>query len=158
MSAIYCHEFIVPTASVDENGHVNNVEYVKWMQEVAVMHSDFAGCTQATRAAGVTWVARSHRIEYLRPAFAGDHMAVLTWVTNFRKVRSLRKYKFTRTTDNAVIAEGETDWVFVDAKTGRPKSVPKEVSSAFELIPYERERSGGSDQDPPATGAPAVRL
>ena len=135
MSVIYCHAFIVPAASVDENGHVNNVEYVKWMQEVAVMHSDFVGCTQATKAAGATWVVRSHRIEYLRPAFTGDRMAVLTWVTNFRKVRSLRKYKFTRTTDNAVIAEGETDWVFVDAKTGRPKSVPTEVSSVFELIP-----------------------
>lgn len=69
MSAIYRHEFIVPAASVDQNGHVNNVEYVKWMQEVAVMHSDTVGCAQATKEAGATWVARSHRIEYLRPAF-----------------------------------------------------------------------------------------
>ncbi len=68
-------------------------------------------------------------------------MAVLTWVTNFRKVRSVRKYKFVRTTDNAVIAEGETDWVFVDATTGRPKSIPKEVSSLFELVSQDCERS-----------------
>ena len=139
MNPIYRHEFIVPAASVDENGHVNNVEYVKWMQEMAMLHSTAVGGTQATKEAGASWVARSHRIEYLRPAFAGDHMAVLTWVTNFRKVRSLRKYKFVRTTDNAVIAEGETDWVFVDAKTGRPKSVPREVSSVFEVIPQDRE-------------------
>lgn len=66
-------------------------------------------------------------------------MAVLTWVTNFRKVRSLRKYKFVRLSDNAVIAEGETDWVYVDARTGHPKSVPKEVSSVFELIPQDHE-------------------
>jgi len=137
MSAVYRHEFIVPPASVDENGHVNNVEYVKWMQEVAVMHSDSVGCTQATREAGAAWVARSHRIEYLRPAFAGDHLAVLTWITDFRRVRSRRKYQFVRTTDNAMIAEGETDWVFVDAKTGRPQSVPESVSSAFELISSE---------------------
>jgi len=139
MSAIYRHEFIVLPASVDGNGHVNNVEYVKWMQEVAVMHSDSVGCTEATREAGATWVARSHRIEYLRPAFTGDHMAISTWVTDFRRVRSLRKYKFVRTTDNAVIAEGETDWVFVNAKTGRPISIPEAVSSVFELIPKERE-------------------
>lgn len=139
MSAIYRHEFVVSATSVDGNGHANNVEYVKWMQEVAVMHSDSVGCTRATIEAGATWVARSHRIEYLRPAFAGDHMAVLTWVTNFRKVRSLRKYKFVRLSDNAVIAEGETDWVYVDARTGHPKSVPKEVSSVFELIPQDHE-------------------
>jgi len=139
MNAIFRHEFIVQPASVDGNGHVNNVEYVKWMQEVAVMHSDSVGCTQATKEAGATWVARSHRIEYLRPAFAGDPIMVLTWVVDFRRVRSLRKYKFVRTTDNAVIADGETDWVFVDAKTGRPLSIPKTVSSAFEPIPQERE-------------------
>ena len=139
MGAIYRHEFTVPAASVDGNGHVNNVEYVRWMQEVAVMHSDSVGCTQATENAGATWVARSHRIEYLRPAFAGDRLAVLTWVTNFRKVRSLRKYKFIRTTDNAVIAEGETDWVFVNAAKGRPQSIPKSVSSVFEIVPQERE-------------------
>ena len=138
-NGIYRHEFTVPSASVDENGHVNNVEYVKWMQDVAVMHSDSVGCTRATREAGATWVARSHRIEYLRPAFAGDRLVVLTWVCNFRKVRSARRYKFFRTTDDVVLAEGETDWVFVDAKTGRPRSIPESVSSAFELIPEERE-------------------
>ena len=85
------HEFTVLPASVDENGHVNNVEYVKWMQDVAVMHSDSVGCTAATKEIGATWVARSHRIEYLRPAFAGDRVVALTWVCNFRKVRSSRR-------------------------------------------------------------------
>lgn len=137
-NGIYRHEFTVPPASVDGNGHVNNVEYVRWMQDVAVMHSDSVGCTRATQEAGATWVARSHRIEYLRPAFAGDRLAVLTWVCNFRKVRSTRRYKFLRTTDDAVLAEGETDWVFVDSKTGRPRSIPEGVSSVFELIPEDR--------------------
>lgn len=134
---IYRHEFTVQPSSVDGNGHVNNVEYVKWMQDVAMMHSDSVGCTRATEAAGATWVVRSHRIEYLRPAFAGDRLAVLTWVCNFRKVRSARRYKFLRTTDGAILAEGETDWVFVDATAGRPRSIPESVSSVFELLPDE---------------------
>ena len=138
-NGIYRHEFTVSSDSVDGNGHVNNVEYVKWMQDVAERHSDSAGCTRATQQAGAIWVARSHHIEYLRPAFAGDPMVVLTWVCNFRKVRSTRKYKFVRKTDDAVLAEGETDWVFVDAGTGRPRSIPGSVSSVFELIPQERE-------------------
>ena len=138
-NGIYRHEFTVALASVDENGHVNNVEYVKWMQDVAVAHSDTVGCSRATQEAGATWVARSHRIEYLRPAFAGDRIAALTWVCNFRKVRSVRKYKFLRTTDGAVLAEGETDWVFVDAATGRPRSIPEIVSVLFVLVPPEKE-------------------
>jgi acyl-CoA thioester hydrolase len=134
---VFHHEFTVPPTSVDGNGHVNNVEYVRWMQDVAMKHSDSVGCNQATKEARATWVARSHRIEYLRPAFANERVVILTWVCNFRKVRSTRKYRFLRAADDALLAEGETDWVFVDAQTGRPRPIPEAVSSVFELIAEE---------------------
>jgi len=137
MPAVYRHDFKVNGSFVDDNGHVNNVHYVQWMQDVAVMHSDTSGCTQATKACGATWVARTHRIEYLRPAFAGDHIAILTWVVNFRKVRSLRKYRFIRVKDKVLLAEGETDWVFVDVQSGRPRPIPGTVSGSFEILPED---------------------
>src|SRR3972149_2766834 len=115
MRGVFRHEFDVTEAAVDRNGHVNNVQYVRWMQDAAGLHSEAAGCTRATDALGAAWVARSHWIEYFRPAFAGDRIVVLTWVSNFRKVRSLRKYRVLRVAGRAVLAEGETDWVFVDA-------------------------------------------
>jgi acyl-CoA thioester hydrolase len=109
------------------------------MQDVAVLHAETVGCTQATRSAGATWVVRSHTVEYLRPAYIGDTLAVLTWVVNFRRVRSLRRYKFFRPKDNSVIARGETEWVFVDAKTGRPMTIPEEVQNTFELVAEDKE-------------------
>ena len=139
ISPVYRYDIIVPKAAVDENGHVNNVEYVRWMQEAAVRHSDSRGCTEATKAAGAIWVVRMHRIEYLRPAFAGEEISVLTWVSNFRRVLTLRKYRFIRVHDNAVIAEGETDWVFVDIVSGKPRSILKEVSSVFVVVPVDKE-------------------
>jgi acyl-CoA thioester hydrolase len=139
MAQIYRHEFIVPENALDENGHVNNVEYLRWMLDAAVLHSDSQGCTQATKAVGATWVVRTHHLEYLRPAFAGEQICVLTWVANFRRVQSLRKYKVIRLDDEAVLAEGETDWVFVDAQSGRLRSIPKEVIEAFEIVPEENE-------------------
>ncbi len=135
MQAIYRYRFVVEPEAIDANGHVNNVVYVQWMQDIAVRHADAAGCTDVTRRIGATWIARSHWIEYLRPAFVGDEIEALTWVANFRKVRSLRRYKFVRTTDNTTLAQGETDWVFADVKTGRPRAIPNEVSRAFELLP-----------------------
>jgi len=139
MSNVYRYEFRVPEDALDANGHVNNVEYVRWMQQAAISHSDAAGCTQATKAAGAIWVVRTHHIEYLRPAFAGDEIAVLTWVCDFRRVRSLRKYKFVRVRDNVVLARGQSDWVFVDAETGSPRSIPHDVQQAFELVPEGAE-------------------
>lgn len=139
MPPIYTHEFIVSEGTLDENGHANNVAYVQWMQNIAVLHSRDAGCTRATQAAGATWVVRSHQIEYFHPAFLGDTLSVLTWVVNFRRAISLRRYKFIRQKDDSVLAKGETNWVFVDAKTGRPITIPEEVKKTFQLVTEDQE-------------------
>lgn len=136
---IYQYDFRVPADVVDENGHVNNVVYVQWMQDAAIRHSDAVGCTQATRAAGASWIVRSHEIEYLHPVFAGDEISILTWVSNFRKVRSLRKYRFVHARDHRVLAKGATDWVFVNTERKRPCLIPKEIREAFILVPATQE-------------------
>ncbi len=138
-SSVYRHEFTIPESAVDQNGHVNNVVYVQWMQDVAILHSDASGGTRAMHAVKATWVVRSHQIEYLSPAFAGDEVVALTWVVNFRRVRSLRRYKFLRKGDNALLARGETDWVFVDAGSGRPRTIPDEVMRDFPLVAENEE-------------------
>jgi acyl-CoA thioester hydrolase len=139
MDALYRIEVRVTAEVVDRNGHVNNVAYVQWMQDAAVSHSDAAGCTASTRSLGATWVVRTHHIEYLRPAFVGDVITVLTWVSNFRRVRSLRKYRFLRATDQSVLARAETDWVLLDARSGRARAIPDAIQSAFQLVPAELE-------------------
>jgi acyl-CoA thioester hydrolase len=139
MPQIYQYKLTVPDNALDINGHVNNIEYLRWMQDAALLHSDIQGCTRATIEAQATWVVRTHRIEYLRPAFAGEHIVVLTWVTNFRRVQSLRKYKIVRLDDNTVLVDGETNWVFVDARTGSLRSIPPHVMGTFEILPKEKE-------------------
>lgn len=132
MVAIYRYDLTVPAAAIDGNGHLNNVEYVRWMQMVAIAHAQHTPCAQATADVGATWVARSHRIEYLRPAFEGEQLAILTWITEIRRVRAQRQYRFFRVADQTVVATGETDWVFADAQTGRPRTIPAAVANAFE--------------------------
>ena len=132
------HEFTIPEGAIDENGHVNNVVYVQWMQDVAVMHSQASGGTKAMEDAEATWVVRSHKIEYLSPAFAGDEVKAITWVANVKRIRSLRRYKFFRKSDGALLARGETDWVFIDPESGRPISIPETVSTCFPLLPDYR--------------------
>jgi acyl-CoA thioester hydrolase len=139
MMQIYRYELTVPREAEDQNGHVNNVEYLRWMQDAAVRHSETSGCTEATNNVGATWVARSHWIEYLKPAFAGQRVVVLTWVSDIRRVQSLRKYRITRPADCVLLAEGETDWVFVDAQNGKLRSIPKNIKAVFELLPQDKE-------------------
>lgn len=136
---VYRFEIAVTASDVDRNGHVNNVVYIQWMQDAAIAHARESGCTQASEAVGATWVVRTHHIEYLSPAFAGERITVLTWPSNFKRVRSVRKYKFVRENDQVVIAQAETDWVFVNAKTGRPQSIPDAVKNSLPIVSEEQE-------------------
>lgn len=131
-SGVYRHQFTVPESAVDQNGHVNNVVYVQWMQDVAVLHYEAAGGNQAMEDAGATWVARSHHIEYLKPVYAGEEVVALTWVENLRRVRSLRRYQFLRRSDDVLLARGETDWVFIDIASGRPRVVLEDIIKKWE--------------------------
>jgi acyl-CoA thioester hydrolase len=130
ISPTYSKTFIIPRLAIDENGHVNNVAYVQWMQDIAVEHYSSIGGVEA-QGQNSTWVVREHKIEYFLPAYAGEEIEIKTWVENIRRVRSLKKYEFVRKLDGKVIAKGETDWVFVDVKTGVPRAVPDEVSRVF---------------------------
>ena len=82
---------------------------------------------------------RSDKIEYLQPAFAGDEIVVYTWVSNFRKVQSLRKYRIVRAADKTALAAAETEWAFVAYDRRVPRRIPPEVIEAFEVVPEERE-------------------
>jgi acyl-CoA thioester hydrolase len=130
LSAIYTKVIIVPQTTIDENGHVNNVTYVQWMQDIAVEHYASIGGIEA-QGPDATWVVREHKIEYLLPAFVNEEIEIRTWVENIRRVRSLRKYEFVRKSDGKILVKGETDWVFLDVKTGSPRAVPDEVVKTF---------------------------
>lgn len=132
ISSTYSKLLIIPRSAIDENGHVNNVAYVQWMQDIAIEHYESIGGI-AAQGKDATWVVREHRIEYFLPAFLGEEIEIKTWVEDIRRVRSLRKYEFVRKADASVIVRGETDWVFVNMKTGRPLPIPDEVARVFSI-------------------------
>ncbi|MBL8078660.1 MAG: acyl-CoA thioesterase [Anaerolineales bacterium] len=131
ISSTFSKTIIIPKTVIDENGHVNNVAYVQWMQDIAVEHYSSIGGIEV-QGPDSTWVVREHRIEYFLPAFAGEEIEIKTWVESIRRVRSLRKYEFIRKTDGKVLVKGETDWVFLDVKTGSPRAIPHEVEVVFQ--------------------------
>lgn len=132
----FSHEFTVSPEETDRNGHVNNVIYLQWMQNIAIMHSDASGSTETVRASGCIWVVRAHTIEYLKPAFAGDLVEATTWVDKYSRIKANRQYRFLRKSDGETLAAGVTVWVFVDAKTRKPRTIPENVKAC--LHPEER--------------------
>jgi len=131
-NSIFTYTFAVPENAIDENGHVNNVAYVQWMQDAAIRHPE--AVTEYKPAENTTWYAREHRIEYLLPVFLGEELEVRTWLSEIKRVRAHRKYEFIRKSDGKIVVRGETDWVYVDAKSGKPIAIPAEVGKLFPVL------------------------
>jgi acyl-CoA thioester hydrolase len=138
MPAIYEHHHTVVEAEIDDQGHVNNVEYLRWMNRAAVDHSTAQGWPpERYLESGGGWVVRTHRIDYLLPAFAGDAIVVRTWVTNFNKATSVRRYQIIRLADGAILAKAETNWAFISLQHRVPRRIPAELADAFEPVSDE---------------------
>lgn len=138
MPAVFRFALSVSPAAIDGQGHVNNLEYLRWMQEAAVAHSAAQGWdADRYRQLGAGWVVRSHWIEYLQSAFEGEALTVVTWVAGFRKIRSLRKYRIVRERDSALLAKAETDWAFIGLEHRVPRRIPAELIDAFDVVTDE---------------------
>jgi acyl-CoA thioester hydrolase len=134
MIPLFRHEIIVQEEAVDVNRHVNNVVYVQWMQDIAVHHYKALGCTPISEEMNATWVVRSHKVEYLLPVFLSEKIIIETWIADIANVRSTRKYRFLRAKDRKLVVRGETNWVYVDLATGRPKQIPDAVRERFSIV------------------------
>ena len=140
MPAILEWTHTVVDADLDGLGHANNISYLKWMQSAALAHSAAQGWpAEAYAALGCGWVVRTHFIEYLSPALLNDQIVVRTWVADMKKVTSLRRFLIQTVRDNQpfILAKAETNWAFIDYRTGFPKRVPPEVLGAFEIAEVE---------------------
>lgn len=136
MPAIYEYYCTVKASDIDQLGHVNNLVYLSWMIDAAVAHSRVQGWSQKEyRECGAGWVVRSHNIEYLQPAFLDNEIVVRTWVSDFRRIRSTRKYRIERRGDQVLLAESQTDWVWVSYSTWQPCRIPEAVIQSFEVVP-----------------------
>ncbi|MBW3543015.1 MAG: acyl-CoA thioesterase [Planctomycetes bacterium] len=135
MPAVFEFEHTVAAEEIDDHGHANNVCFVAWMQAAAIAHSSAQGWSpERCRDHGIAWVARSHTVEYHAPAFAGERLVVRTWIADFQKVSSRRRYRIVRISDGRLLATAETNWALIDPSTGRPRRIPPEVLHAFEPV------------------------
>jgi acyl-CoA thioester hydrolase len=132
MAVIHVSRLTVRAYECDANGHLNNANYLRYMQEAAFEASAAVGYPTARyEAMGRLWLARSTEIEYLQPLYAGDVVEIKTWVADFRQVRSLRRYEFRRSGEAVLVAQASTDWVYLDRETGQVEVVEPDVIAAY---------------------------
>src|SRR5262249_6229065 len=119
------HLLKVRPEDIDELGHVNNVVYVRYIQDVAAAHWDLVASPWLKQK--YLWVVLRHEIDYRSPAFLHDALEGTTWVGESNGARFERFVKLTRTSDKKVVAESKTIWCMLDGKTMRPVRIGEDV-------------------------------
>jgi acyl-CoA thioester hydrolase len=126
-------ELVVPVLAedIDEQNHVNNTVYVRWIQDVATAHWRAIAPAEAVRSVG--WVVLRHEIDYKAAATLSDEIVLRTWVGKASGLTFERFTEIVRKIDNQLLAQARTLWCPVNPETGKPVRVSKEVRAKFSI-------------------------
>jgi acyl-CoA thioester hydrolase len=119
----------VMDADIDRQGHVNNVAFVRFIQDAAAAH--WAAIAPAAIHESVAWVVRRHEIEYLRPGSPGDVLEARTWVGEPSGATWERLTEVYRRGEDRPLVTARTIWVLLDAATGRPRRIDSNLIARF---------------------------
>jgi acyl-CoA thioester hydrolase len=154
--AVYTAQVTVRHDELDRFGRLQPAVYLRYLAHAAVEASAAAGFDAAWyAAAGGVWLVRRSALAVTHPATTDERLGIRTWVEDFRRVRSHRCYEMYGTAD-ALCATARTDWVYVDAGSGRPRRVPAEIEAAFGTTGRAQERDAWTGPPPPPAPARAT--
>jgi len=124
-------EITVPVLAVDidEQNHVNNTVYLRWVQDVAVAHWRAIASNDAQETIG--WVVLRHEIDYRAPATLGDEIVLRTWVGKATRLTFERFTEIRRKSDRQLLSTARTLWCPINTQTGRPVRVSAEMRAQF---------------------------
>jgi len=114
---------------IDEQNHVNNTVYLRWVQDVATAHWQAVASPEAQKSIG--WVVLRHEIEYKTPAGLGDKIVLRTWVGKATRLTFERFTEILRNGEGQLLSNARTLWCPINAQTGRPTRVPPKVRAQF---------------------------
>jgi len=117
-------------ADIDELGHVSNLVYLRWVQDVAMAHTQSLGWGFARyRALGAVFMVRRHEIDYVAQVTLGQALRAETWIDSWRMASCIRKTELRR--DGAIVARAATTWAMIGFASGRPQRIPDELVALF---------------------------
>lgn len=127
----YTTTFKVVEADIDTLNHVNNIAYLKWVQDISVAHWYQIASPSITDT--YYWVIVRHEIDYRQSAYLNDEITAVTWVGESEGVKSDRFVHFY--SRDKLITRAKTSWCLMDKKTHRPVRITDEILEILE--PYK---------------------
>lgn len=130
MSVRFTMPITAVETDIDENGHVSNIVYLRWVMEVAREHSRVKGWDYpAYQTFGAVFMVRRHEIDYVGQVTLGETLSAETWVDEWRQASCIRKTELIR--DGKVVVRAATTWALISLGSGRPIRIPDEMRETF---------------------------
>ena len=143
---------VVAPEHIDDYGHVNNLAYLRWCEDVAWAHSEAVGLGLADyRRLDRAMALRRTSIEYKQPGFAGERIRIANWIVDIGRLTATRRYQICRLDDGATLARASCDFVCIELGSGKPRRLPPEFAERYTVLPSVR----AALEAPEADGAPA---
>jgi len=126
---VFTADFTPKPSDIDENGHVNNVVYLDWAQQLATAH--WRSRAPADAQAQWAWIALRHEVDYRRALLLGETAHARTWVSDTTEGPRFDRFVRIDAPDGAMCAQARTTWVLIEQATGRPRRVPTWMVEMF---------------------------
>lgn len=127
---VYEKSIIVTEQDLDELEHVNNVQYVQWIQDIAKEHWNQNVTDEI--ASTYFWVVVNHFIEYKSQAVLSDQIRIKTFVTESEGVTSTRHVEMYHQNTDRLIVKAKTVWCLMDSERKRPTRITEKIKNLFD--------------------------
>ena len=124
----------VRPSDIDYNGHIHQSVYLDYLLYARVdqMELFYKMPIQEFFHRGYSWATKSITIEYKRSIFMNESVRVRTRVDQIHKKSVRVWFQFLKDTGEPA-AEGHPTYVLINAKTGKPETIPPDVIQKYSI-------------------------
>ena len=126
---IFEKSLIVKATDLDVQEHVNNVQYVQWIQDIAKAHWESKANPEILNK--YFWVVIRHEIDYKKQAFLNEEIILRTFVGEHTHVTSIRNVHILNKETSKILVKAKSTWCLMDMKIKKPVKISPELLRVF---------------------------
>ena len=125
---IHEKEILISKEHLDQNNHVNNVQFVAWLEMMVAEHWNLL--KHKSLYEKDIWFLAEHHIEYKKQVFPGETLTVKTYPEVPEGVKQPRKVEFYR--EGELVVDSRTKWILLDFESKKIKRLAQDWLKDFE--------------------------
>jgi len=129
----FCIPLSISAEAIDHYGHVNNAEYLKFIEAVSWQHSQQLGLNLADyQALDRAMVVARHELDYLASAYEDDQLLMATWIVDCdHRMTLVRRFQLLRPKDGKTLFRARTHFACVALSSHRPRRLPERFLQVY---------------------------